>query len=169
MTYKKANRQHPNHEPSAVTPPSIEGSISKEATYRLAADVWKSQVDSSWTRSSYNAVFQLALGTGVGKVFEDKHWWTSLVLAVVALLLTAIWFLTSRRMNDYIKYYWDRLKELEESFQIPYDQQIFWRARKQIPESKIKYRYYVNAIPCVFGLGWVWVLGWCVLSLIRGY
>jgi hypothetical protein len=142
--------------------------VSGDFTYRMAFDVWKSQVDSFWTRASYNVVFQLAAITGFFTLLDKKNEPAILALSLASLLLTIIWFKTSQRMNDYINFYWRRLGELERDLEIPPNQQIFLLVEsegKGIPPRKIKHRYYVNAIPVIFGIIWTSLLGWSICIL----
>jgi len=132
--------------------------MNPETTYRIAFDVWKAQVDSYWTRASYNVVFQLALLTGFLKLNEQQSWGLIIVLSSVALVLTVVWFKTSERMNDYIRYYWRRLIALEKTLEIPFERQIFATLDASIPERTIKHRTYVLFIPRVFGVLWIIIL-----------
>ena len=99
--------------------------VSDDVIYRMAFDVWKSQVDSFWTRASYNVVFQLAAITGFFKLLDDRRWLAILALSAGALILTVIWFKTSQRMNDYINFYWTRLGELEGELDLSPSKRIF--------------------------------------------
>ena len=137
-----------------------------QTIYKMAFDVWKSQVESFWTRASYNVVFQLALLTGFLKLNEEKHWGLIVILSIAALVLTFIWFKTSQRMNDYIRYYWERLGELESQLDIPAQLQIFAPALRRIGSRRGQYRWYVLSIPLVCAALWIVILTWSVRKLV---
>lgn len=141
--------------------------LSKESVMRMAFDAWKFQVETYWTRSSYFVVFELACAAGIWKIFDAKHWWTSGLMSLGALALTLVWILNNARLSEYINYYWRQLKHLERTFHLEDEDCVFSmlemkRQRKRYPGN---YRQYVGIIPWVFAPGWLWMLGWSVVSL----
>ena len=145
--------------------PSQGTSIDPETIYRTAFEAWKFQVDQYWTRSSYFVVFELAFAAGIWKIFERKHWFTSAAMSIGAIVFTVVWVLNNERLNEYIKYYWVVLKQLESELDIPVRQQIFSPLYEAIYVIQTKrysgnYRQYARVLPPLFFCGWVWMLIW---------
>jgi hypothetical protein len=125
---------------------------------RLTFDAWKFEIEAYWTRSSYFVVFELASATGIWKLFELHHLFTSLYLSLGATALTLIWAVSNMRQNDHIHYYWNQLEKTE-----PFDEFNDQRC-KGYPG---KYKYYLHAIPIIFFLGWLWLIIWDVASIFK--
>jgi len=149
---------------STPTTPSSTCAISASTSYQIAVDTWKFQVEQYWTRSSYYVVFELALAAGIWKIFGEKHWFTSGFVSIGAVLFTALWILNNERLNEYISYYWRRLKAIEETLNIPHENQIFHRihhkdglGERRYPGS---YRTYGRPLPPIFLAGWAYMTVW---------
>lgn len=135
--------------------------------YESALEIWKFQIDSFWTRASTFAVLELALAAGLWKLFCEKHFFTTAVMAAAALFLTLVWIVNNSRLHEYIIYYQERMEHYERLLQIPVDNSIFLgfnksRVPKRIPGS---YHIYVQCIPVLFLLGWAWMLCWSICEL----
>ncbi|MFC6647319.1 hypothetical protein ACFQBQ_17430 [Granulicella cerasi] len=148
----------------SMSEPSPPNTILVNTSYQVAVDTWKFQVEQYWTRSSYYVVFELALAAGIWKVFDEKHWFTSGFLSVGAILFTVLWVLNNERLNEYISYYWKRLKDVENDLKIPREYQIFHRIHDADGLGKRRYdgsyRTYGRMLPRIFFIGWLYMAVW---------
>ena len=152
------------HSTSAIAP------LNSEYLHRLAFDAWKFQVEQYWTRSSYYVVFQLAFAAGIWKIFEAHHRVTSAFLSLGAIVFTALWVLNNERLNEYINYYWRRLKEIDAAVVTDEKLQVFAGIHRTKGLEKRRYvgnyRQYARALPPIFFAGWVYMLVWSLLSIV---
>lgn len=145
-----------------------EDSFEIQTLYSMAFDAWRFQVEHFWSTSSYHVVFQLALGAGLWKIFEARHYWTASMLSVGAILFTCIWISHTERTIEHIRYAWYRLKQIERSANLSPDHQIFDGAAAWLtPRRKLPgdYRNYARVLPPTFTVAWLWMLVWSLRSL----
>ena len=132
----------------------------------IAFETWKFQIDAFWTRTSYFALFELAFGAGLWKVFDSCHRFTSAGMALGAILVTCIWMINNARLHEYILYYSDRVKHFEDADGIRTQDTIFSRFesnRKKCPPGS--YHIYIQIVPLIFLVGWFYMLVWSVSEL----
>jgi hypothetical protein len=132
----------------------------------IAFEAWKFQIDAFWTRTSYFALFELAFGAGLWKVFESGHWFTSACMALGAILLTCIWIINNIKLHEYILYYSERVKHFEGAVGIDTQDTIFagFETSRQncFPGS---YHLYIQGVPLIFIVGWFYMFVWSVSEL----
>ncbi|MDE1162555.1 MAG: hypothetical protein PW792_11505 [Acidobacteriaceae bacterium] len=145
--------------------------VSSDRSYQTAVEVWKFQVEQYWTRSSYYVVFELALAAGIWKIFDERHWFTSGFLSLGAILFTVLWLLNNERLNDYINYYWRRLKAIEPELGIPVERQIFACIHNldglKRRGRRLSYRFYGQLLPPIFLFAWVYMSTWSFLLALH--
>jgi hypothetical protein len=125
---------------------------------------WRFQVDSFWQRSSYFAAFEtVALGLCWKALGESLY--PGRIFAVLGGALTVIWFWNNAKTYSYVKYWWDRLREIESqrgldkskldlSEQIENPEKIM-SAKIRRPLKGIPYHWVVQFVPILFFIAWV--------------
>ena len=139
---------------------------SRKQMLGIAFEAWKFQIDAFWTRTSYFALFELAFGAGLWKVFDSGHRFTSAGMALGAILVTSIWIINNSRLHEYIVYYSDRVKYFEDADGIRTQDTIFSRfesIRKKWPRGS--YHIYIQVVPLIFIVGWFYMFVWSVCEL----
>ena|ERR1035437_2627654 len=86
--------------------------ITEDEAYKIAFETWRFQVNSYWTRNSYFALFETAAVAGVWKLI-DGHGVTAAMFSLLCGFLIFIWGSNNRRSHEYIRYWWEQLKQLE--------------------------------------------------------
>lgn len=135
-----------------------------ESLYNSALSTWKFQIESFWIRASSFAVFELAFAAGLWKLFDEKHFYTTIGMSIGAITLTIVWVINNFRLHDYITYYKNRLDHYEGLLGLSADDSIFLGFEDNRPPKKMpgSYHLYVQCIPALFLVGWVWMLIWSV-------
>ena len=126
--------------------------------YKIIFDTWRSQVDSSWQRSSYFAAFEIAAIGGCWflvsgrKIFQAG---SGLAFSFGGLILTVIWHLSTKKTQTYVRHWWDSIRAIEKALALsPYDfaQQL---ESQQENAAGVKYQMLVRWIPILFGSAWI--------------
>jgi hypothetical protein len=125
-----------------MTPTTIE-------IYKTIFDTWRWQVDSYWQRSSYFAAFETAAIAGCWYLVEKKNS-LGVLLALLGILLTAVWFLNNRKTHGYVEYWWKALGQLEAN--LGAEDATF--VTRQSGSHYLPYRALVQAVPVIFLAAW---------------
>ena len=126
--------------------------------YKTIFDTWRSQVDSSWQRSNYFAAFEIAAIGGCWLLVSAKDTLpvgTGLGFSVGGLLLTMIWFCSTKKTWGYVRHWWDKIRDIEADLALsPYDfaQQL---ESKQERDGDVRYKTLLLGIPFLFSLAWI--------------
>ena len=143
--------------------------------YKSLFETWRFEVNSHWQRSSYFAAFEtVAIGacwTVLNRPPGSE--WASVVLSVLGILLTAVWYLSNGKTHFYAVYWLRKVALIEERLiqhgepGIDFANQILNRSR-----GWMRHRHLVQAVPLIFLLAWIFLLVFGVrkwLTLWNGY
>jgi len=136
--------------------------------FGTAIAIWKFQVDSYWTRSSYFALFETAALTALWQVFRAGYNVTSLFLCLLGMVLTFIWMYNNRRVHKYVDYWWKRGASIEEEFLVKAERRFI--AGYEVlrnDEPLMRYSHLVQLIPLLFIASWAWLFGLSAWTLIH--
>jgi hypothetical protein len=137
--------------------------------YKATVETWRSQVDSSWQRSTYFATFEIAAVGGCWFLVSNTQ---RLQIAAGAafsfggLALTVIWYLSTKKTWEYVRHWWDSICTIEKSIPLaPYDfaQQL---QSKEKEMQWVRYRTLVFSIPRLFCLAWSAIFLVAVVRLV---
>lgn len=146
----------------ATPPPDRRNDLME--VYKNISDTWRSQVDSSWQRSSYFAAFEIAALGGCWLLVSDEKRLlsvaTGIAFSVGALLLTRIWYRSTKKMHAYVRHWWESLIKIEDALRL----ETFAFARQLESQGKDEYRHLLTQIPTLFGIAWVLLL---LIGVIR--
>jgi hypothetical protein len=129
--------------------------------YKTIFNTWRSQVDSSWQRSTYFSTFEIAaIGGGWYVVSrpEKLQVLAGIGFAVGGFLLTIIWLVSTKKTSEYVRHWWDSIREIERALALsPHDyaQQL---ETKQGQRHTFRFKYLVCGIPVLFSVGWFSIL-----------
>jgi hypothetical protein len=134
---------------------------------KISFDAWKFQIDSFWTRSSSFAVFELGVAAGLWQVFLGRYYLTSSAIAVGGILLTAVWLVNNSKLHNYILYYQERIKHFENLAGLLEEDTVFtsFERLRKCDRFPGQYHYYIQGVPLLFLVGWLWMLCWSVCNL----
>lgn len=82
--------------------------------YKVANETWRFQVQEFWTRNSYFAAFETAASAGTVKLMET-HLRLAACVSGLGIVLTFLWLLSNDRLQEYIRFWWDKMIEIEEA------------------------------------------------------
>lgn len=127
--------------------------------YKSLSDTWRFEVNSHWQRSSYFAAFETVAIAAYWKLLTgpyDSRW--AVLLSVLGVLLTAVWFLNNQKTRAYCRHWLRSLISIETKLiercgeaDIDFARQILFRHRTDI----VKHPYLVQAVPTLFYLAWI--------------
>jgi hypothetical protein len=120
--------------------------------YKTIFETWRSQVDSSWQRSTYFAAFEIAAVGGCWLLVSDFRRLpvgAGIVFSVGGFLLTRIWYRSTRKTQAYVRHWWESMLDVEDGL-APYD-----FARQLEARGEDEYRKLLPQIPILFGIAWV--------------
>ena len=135
--------------------------------YKTTLETWRSQVDSSWQRSSYFSAFEIAAIGGCWLlVSKDSLLWIGAAIGFSfgALLITMIWCLSTAKTWEYVRHWWDSVTELEDALGLGKQQRDFATRLEQKNKCGVRYKWLVCGIPVLFELAWFALF---VLSIVR--
>ena len=75
--------------------------------------IWRWQVDSYWTRTSYFALFATGVFTAAATLYIHDHCGLAAGCGIFGLLLSVCWWLNNKRTHEYVRYWWRYLGALE--------------------------------------------------------
>src|ERR1039458_4861270 len=117
--------------------------------YKTIFDTWRSQVDSSWQRSSYFAAFEIA---AIGGCWFLVSGGTKLpvgagvLCSIGGFLLTMIWYSSTKKTQDYVRHWWRSILAIEQGLALsPYD-----FAQQLEKQGRDEYRKLPKSIPVLF-------------------
>ena len=135
--------------------------------YKVANETWRFQVQQFWTRNSYFAAFETAALAGVIKLLEAQAGLASLFSAA-GIVLTLLWFFSNDRLQEYIRFWWSKMMELEEANALSQPDPnrtalrlaadfSRWRGDRPTHRPRWPWRYssLVQVIPILFVILWV--------------
>ncbi|MFZ1010636.1 MAG: hypothetical protein WAN65_27605 [Candidatus Sulfotelmatobacter sp.] len=127
--------------------------------YKIAVETWRSQVDSSWQRSSYFSAFETAAIGGCWLLVSSKDplsIWAGIGFSIGGFLLTAIWFVSTYKTYMYVRHWWDSLRKVEEKVApSPFD----FASQLEAKPTCIPYKVLVLSVPILFIVGWLSLFG----------
>ena len=141
--------------------------------FGAALETWRFQVQSYWSRTTYFALFQIGAFSGLWGIFTaHRHRYTATFLSFLAAVLCVVWFINSGRMQQYIRYWWDRAAAIERDFNVSPARSLIQHHEVFRSESRAKtpvgsYSTWMRAVPCIFLCGWLWMFTWCLIDLWR--
>ena len=123
-----------------------------------------------WTRNSYFAAFETAALVGAIRLLEAHHKLAACVSGL-GILLTTLWYLSNDRLQEYIRFWWDKMIEIEES-NAAHQPDLYrtslrlaadfsrWRSVRQNHRPHWPWRYssLVQVIPGLFQILWFTLL-----------
>jgi hypothetical protein len=128
--------------------------------YKTIVETWRSQVDSSWQRSSYFAAFETAAFGGCWLLVRDNALLSigaAIAFSFGGILLTTIWYCSTIKTSGYVRHWWKSIIAIEADLRM--NLQHYDYARQLDSKQKCfpipKYRCLVQAIPLLFGTAWV--------------
>ncbi|MFZ1084413.1 MAG: hypothetical protein WAN35_05575 [Terracidiphilus sp.] len=135
--------------------------------YKTIFDTWRSQVDSSWQRSSYFAAFETAAIGGCWLLIRDNSFLSvgaAIAFSFGAVLLTTVWYFSTVKTSMYVRHWWDSIIAIETKLKMNIQHYDFASQLESKPKCFPKYRYLVQAIPILFGMAWISLF---TLSIVR--
>lgn len=127
-----------------------------ELIYKTIFDTWRSQVDSSWQRSTYFAAFEIAAIGGCWLLASGEKLLpvgAAIVVSVGGLLLTLIWYLSTKKTQEYVRHWWESVLAIENGLlptPSPYN-----FAQQLDRKGKDEYRKLLPGIPVLFSAAWI--------------
>jgi hypothetical protein len=118
--------------------------------YKVIFQTWRWQVDSYWQRSSYFAAFETAAIAGCWHLVEQKRW-QGLLVSVLAILLTVVWFLNNLKTHGYVDYWWRALTKIEAKL----GTQNVSFVTNQGGSRYVQYHHLMQAVPVIFLSAWL--------------
>jgi hypothetical protein len=147
-------------------PPSLPSRESLMEMYKTIFDTWRSQVDSSWQRSSYFAGFEIAAIGGCWLLVSNKEplsLGAGIVFSIGGLILTLTWHSSTKKTQDYVRHWWNSLIDLERSLNLaPHDY-----AQQLEKAGNDEYRKLPIRIPLLFSAAWILLLVVGAVALVR--
>lgn len=129
--------------------------------YESLFNTWRFQVNSHWQRSSYFAAFETVAIGACWKLLSERSW-AAIVLAVLGLGLTGVWFLNNNKTHFYARYWLNALCDVERRLigrsheqGIDFATKILNRERGHL----IRHPYLVQAVPAIFCTAWLFLFG----------
>ena len=125
--------------------------------YKATVETWRSQVDSSWQRSTYFATFEIAAVAGCWILVshcQRLQIAAGAAFSLGGLALTVIWYLSTKKTSEYVHHWWDSIRTIERDLLLaPYDfaQQL---ESKQKELQWVRYRTLMSWIPRLFCVAW---------------
>jgi hypothetical protein len=133
--------------------------------YKSLFETWRFEVNSHWQRSSYFAAFETVAVAACWELLKsrDAPEWPGPMLAVLGLLLTAVWFLNNRKTHFYAVYWLDAVGAVERKLFFEETGLQFATRIQQRQRGLIRHRHLVQAVPAIFFVAWVTLLllGFC--------
>jgi hypothetical protein len=131
--------------------------------YKTIFETWRFQVDSYWTRNAYFAAFETAAFAGIWELYTAKHphLYMGMAFSFFCICLTFIWFFNNRRTDQYVKYWWKTLIDIEEMNADPITFVSRYQRRAElykIGDIPISYHKLIQSIPWLFGIAWFCLL-----------
>jgi hypothetical protein len=135
--------------------------------YKTIVDTWRSQVDSSWQRSSYFAAFETAAIGGCWLLARDNSSLSvgaAIAVSFGGILLTTIWYCSTIKTSGYVRHWWKSIIAIEADLRMDIQHYDFASQLESKPKCFPKYRCLVQAIPLLFGMAWAALF---ILSIAR--
>lgn len=129
--------------------------MTSEEQYKLLFEVWRSQVDSYWQRSSYFAAFETVALAACWNLLDSRHLWTEIGLAILGVALTIVWYMNNLKTHSYVRHWWTAIMNLEEQLGLGANA-FATQIEKQ--HKSFKYRRLVQTVPVLFGAAWLALL-----------
>ncbi len=152
--------------PGTPTPPPNHNELME--VYKTIFDTWRSQVDSSWQRSSYFAAFEIAAIGGCWLLVSGDRRLpieAGIGFSVGGFLLTVIWAVSTSKMHEYVRHWWDSIQKIEAALALsPHDYAEQLEFKREQARSILPYKLLVVSIPFVFSLVWVALF---VIAVVR--
>ena len=129
--------------------------------YKSLFETWRFEVNSHWQRSSYFAAFETVAIAACWKLLHNSSdsTWAGIVLSLLGILLTAVWYLNNSKTHFYAVYWLEKVAVIENKLLvrgeegIDFASQILSRKR-----DRIRHRHLVQAVPVIFFVAWVILL-----------
>ena len=126
--------------------------------FGAAIETWRFEVNSYWTRNSYFALFQGGAFVAIWTLLQTQYRVTTVVMSLLGVLLTIVWFVNNSRMHEYVEYWWDRTGEIETEFEVKIERRLVsdYETRRKHKHC-VPYSTLVQLAPCLFMCGWFWM------------
>src|SRR5579871_209758 len=136
-------------------------------SYKQALDTWRFQVNSYWQRSSYFAAFETVAMAGYWKLIADVSVPRCVAVAfgILGIALTIVWWLSNRKTHEYVDHWWRSLIELEAKLGLQSGGTDFATRIEGKEKSGPRYRNLVQAVPVLFFVAWISLLGLAVSQM----
>ena len=137
-------------------------------SYKAVLETWRFQVNSYWQRSSYFAAFETVAIAGYWKLISEPGVpkCEAIVFGILGIALTIVWWLSNRRTHDYVRHWWRSLIDLEAKLQLQPEGTDYATRIEEMKKSGLCYRDLVQAVPVLFFVAWVFLLGLAVSQIL---
>jgi len=131
--------------------------------YEQIFHTWRSQVDSYWQRSNYFAAFESAAVAGCWHILNTEHRqpWAGCTMSVLGIALTAVWLYNNHKTHGYVRYWWEKLADIEKEADLKSYRADF--VTQQKGGGLIPYSYLLQAVPVIFLAAWLVLFVWSLL------
>jgi len=105
--------------PDVVPPPERRDLVE---VYKTVFETWRSQVESSWQRSTYFAAFEIAAIGGCWLLVSDEKRLlpvaAGIAFSIGGLWLTRIWYKSTTKTQAYVLHWWKGIIEVEKGLSL---------------------------------------------------
>jgi hypothetical protein len=129
--------------------------MTSDDQYKLLFDIWRSQVDSYWQRSSYFAAFETVALAACWHLLDTKHLWTELGFGILGISLTIVWYVNNWKTHAYVRHWWEAIISLEKQLGLGANA---FATQIERQHKSVKYRNLMQAVPVLFVAAWIALL-----------
>ncbi len=123
-----------------------------QEVYKTMFETWRYEVDSYWQRNNYFAAFETVALAGGWYVVEHKHLYSGLSFALLGVISTIIWLVTSIAVHRYVAYWWRCVREAEAALSL-HERHLSFAT--QHPGSGLHPSRFIHVIPVLFMAAWL--------------
>jgi hypothetical protein len=138
--------------------------------YKSLFDTWRFEVNSHWQRSSYFAAFETVAVAACWKLVRDTKVLSreGIVVSILGLALTVVWFLNNRKTHFYARYWLERVGIVEQKLSMKDESLDFATQILNRPRTDwIKHPHLVQAVPMIFFALWLGLFSEAVWPCLR--